>query len=365
MRMRMAWPTNRAWWRSLQGAGLLALLGLAFAWGRYESMPHAAAEPTVPVPTPPPPAPSMSSEYSQRVVAYFNGNVPVTREMLGEYLIARYGGDRLPLLVNKLIIEDACRKANITVEAAEVDAALTEDLKGLNNLPLKDFVSQMLKPYNKTLYEWKEDVLRPKLLMTKLVQKSIQVTEQDYQMAFQAYYGEKIACRIILWPKGQKDIAMKQFETIRQSEQEFDHAARSQANPKLASGGGRVDPIGRYTTGNETLEKEIFSLKPGELSSIIDTPDGPVLVKCDSRIPPDKTKNLEAEKPKLYKEIFDKKVQREIPIAFEQLKAKAKPNLLLKSFNSVDDVVRDAKEEISRGPMDGLNVPKTATPKAN
>src|SRR5262249_36606570 len=160
----------------------------------------------------------------QRVVAYYNGNVPVTREMLGEYLIARYGGDRLPLLVNKLIIEEAWPQDNITEEAPGVEAAFKEDLKGLHKLQHNDFGDQMLKPYNKTLYEWKEDVLRPKLLMTKLVQKKIQVTEQDYQMAFQAYYGEKVACRIILWPKGQKDIAMKQFETIRQSDQEFDHA---------------------------------------------------------------------------------------------------------------------------------------------
>ena len=78
--------------------------------------------------------PSTSSDYSSRVVAYVYDNTPITREELGEYLIARYGTERLDLLCNKKIIDNECRKAGIEVTAAEVENSLSEDLKGLNEV---------------------------------------------------------------------------------------------------------------------------------------------------------------------------------------------------------------------------------------
>src|SRR5262249_47053434 len=95
------------------------------------------------------------SDSSRQVVAYIYGTTPITRRDLGEYLIARHGADSLELLVNKRIIEQCCKEKGIQVTAAEVDSALAEDLKGMG-VNLKDFVDQVLKHYNKTLYEWKE-----------------------------------------------------------------------------------------------------------------------------------------------------------------------------------------------------------------
>ena len=45
------------------------------------------------------------------MVAYIYGSIPITREDLGEYLIARKGLDTVELLVNKRIIEHACEVA--------------------------------------------------------------------------------------------------------------------------------------------------------------------------------------------------------------------------------------------------------------
>src|SRR5581483_8947043 len=174
----------------------LGVAGVAFYIGRTASLPEAAAAPppaelasvpSQPMPEPPEPSP----DYKNRVVAYLYGTTPLTREDLGEYLIARYGPKHLDLLINKRIIEDACNKKGIEVTAAEVEAALQEDLKGLS-VNIKDFVSKVLKHYNKSLYEWKEDVIRPKLLMTKLVRDRVHVTDEELQMAFDAYYGEKV-----------------------------------------------------------------------------------------------------------------------------------------------------------------------------
>src|SRR5262249_7487889 len=148
---------------------------------------------------PPPVAAEPPSDYARRVVAYIHGNIPITREELGEYLIARVGADKLDLLINKRIIDHACQQKGIQVDDAEVEAALAEDVKGLN-VNRAEFVNKLLKHYNKTLYEWKEDVIRPRLLLTKLCRDRVFVTNDDLLQAFEAYYGEKVDCKMIMWP---------------------------------------------------------------------------------------------------------------------------------------------------------------------
>lgn len=279
------------------------------------------------------------SDYSNRVVAYIYDNIPVTREELGEYLILRYGGERLELLCNKKIIDMECRKLGIEVTAAEVEDSLAEDLKGLN-VDRKTFVDKVLKTYRKNLYEWKEDVIRPKLMLSKMVRSKVQVTEEDVKKAFDAYYGEKVECRIIMWEKGFERAVMTDYPRLRDSEDEFNRAAKNQKSSSLAATAGKIRPLGRNTSGNDELEKAAFQLQPGEVSPVIGTPEGLVIVKCDKRVPADSTVNLDAVREKLVKEIIDKKVAQEIPVAFNELRKKANPKLILQGTNQAEDLTK-------------------------
>ena len=63
------------------------------------------------------------------VVAYLKGNIPITCQELGDYLIERQGAERIENLVNRRIIELACRERGIFVSDAEVDAQFAEDMK--------------------------------------------------------------------------------------------------------------------------------------------------------------------------------------------------------------------------------------------
>ena len=282
---------------------------------------------------------STGSDYSSRVVAYVYDNIPITREELGEYLIQRQGAERLELLCNKKIIDMECRKLGIEVTAAEVEDALAEDLKGLN-VDRKTFVDKVLKNYRKNLYEWKEDVIRPKLLLSKMVRSKIQVTDEDVKKAYEAYYGEKVECRIIMWEKGFERAAMTDYPRLRDSEDEFNKAAKNQKSSSLAATAGKIRPLGRNTTGNDELEKAAFQLQPGEVSPVIGTPEGLVIVKCDKRIPADTTVNMDAVKETLTKEIIEKKVAAEIPMAFAELRKKANPKMILQGSNQVEDLTK-------------------------
>jgi len=320
--------------------GAMATAALSvLMWGGSRGMAQQVVPASATAPAPFPASPP--SDNANRWVAVIYGNIPITREELAEYLIER-NSDKLELLVNKKIIEHACQLKGVDVTQAEVDAALAEDLKGMN-VTLEIFVNDVLKNYRKTLLEWKQDVIRPKLQLTKLCRDRVQVTDKDYQDAFDAYYGEKIECRMILFPKGEEKQAMATWSEVRKSEENFNRYAKQQASPSLAATGGQIRPIGHHTAGNDELEKEAFTLQPGDVSRLIGTPQGEVVLKCVRRIPPDASKNLQHEKQALTKEIMDRKIQQEMKVLFKELHDSAQPKLFLKTAMSEQELARDVR----------------------
>ena len=118
---------TRNWVRRLLALGVMALAIGALAESARTQTPGRA-----PVPTPVPVAkPATSDDDYNRPVAFINGNIPVSRKDLGEFLIARGGADKLDLLINKMIIEAEARAKNITVTDKEIEAAFLLDLDGL------------------------------------------------------------------------------------------------------------------------------------------------------------------------------------------------------------------------------------------
>src|SRR5262249_5097859 len=87
------------------GAGALAGAPCLLRAG---PLPRADAAQAPPAPAPqapaaqaPQPAAAEPSDYTQRTVAFVYGSKGITREQLGEYLIARFGPDKVLNLVNK------------------------------------------------------------------------------------------------------------------------------------------------------------------------------------------------------------------------------------------------------------------------
>lgn len=340
--------------RVVQGLGMLGLIVLGYCCGRSDPTTAQAGPPfaktkadTVPPPAPLPPAAVADPDYSLRPVAYIYGTIPITRRDLGEYLIARQGAEKLEYLVNKRIIEHSCKAKGIEVSMGEVEAALADDLKRMS-VSLHDFEHRILKQYKKTLFEWKEDVIRPRLALTKLCQSLVKVTAQDLEHAFEAHYGEKVEGRIILFPKGEEElkIAMQLYKKIQDSEEEFSRLARQNASPALAATAGRIRPISRYSTGNEELEREAFGLRVGEVSKIVGTPEGNVIFKCDGRKPRDTSKELKDVRAELEKEIVEKKTQVEMHKFFNELKKEAQPKLFLQKYKTEEDWLRDIQQDL-------------------
>jgi hypothetical protein len=87
------------------------------------------------------------------------------------------------------------------------------------------------------------------------------------------------------------------------------------------------------TVGDDRLEKTIFSLREGEVSEVVDTAEGLVVVKCVKRVPPDTSVSFDQRRPALEKEVFEKKVAMEIGKVFKEMRDKANPKNLLVPAN--------------------------------
>ncbi len=303
--------------------------------------------------------PAYDEDYSKRVVAHIYDTIPVTREELGEFLIARYGADRLELLVTRKIVEMACRSKGIEITDEMVEQQLDREIKGLSpTMTRKDFQNQILRRFNKTLYEYKEDAVRTKLMLARLVEPTVVVTEDDLRKGFEGRYGEKRECRMILLPDDKHKSQV--WEKVHDNEVEFDRAARTQGIPQLASTGGKVPPIHRHF-GDPQIEKIAFSLNVGEVSQLIAMPDHTVVIlKCDRKIPADPTKRFEDERTALLAEMKDLKLTQQIPEYLAKLRKEANPRLLLRNEIRQEELERSVLPEIS-----GQGTKAPATSKAN
>src|SRR5262249_19199307 len=116
-------------------------------------------------------------------VATINGE-PISREEFGEYLIRLHGAAKLEAFVNRRIIERACESKKITVTEAEIDEELERDLKQLH-VDRDEFVKNVLKQNGKSMAEWKEEVLRPRLMLSKLVRATLTVTTDDLRKEYE------------------------------------------------------------------------------------------------------------------------------------------------------------------------------------
>lgn len=289
------------------------------------------------------------TDYNKRVVAYLYGRkMPVTRQELGEYLIQRYGSRSLDLLINRKIVLHEAARRGITITDQEVEAALIASLRGMGiddpdpEVAKKRFVQGVLKRYKKTLYEWKEDVVRPRLMLEKLSKGRVTVKEDEIQKAYQSIYGPKVKCQLIFWPARERDQVYPIWEKISKNRDEFDRHARKCFIPSVASRAGVMEPIGRHSTGDPELERVLFGLKEGEVSQIIETGSGEskmlMVAKCIEHYPASTIK-FEQVRAKLENDVYEKKVASAVGATFLKLREEAHPELLLEKFNPDDNKI--------------------------
>ncbi|HEX3150612.1 MAG TPA: peptidylprolyl isomerase [Gemmataceae bacterium] len=328
-------------------AAAVFLLGVGFFFGATRSDPLAAQQPAkgvVPAAGTAPAAP-VADAGDKRVIAYINGSTPITREEFGDYLINMYGKDRVRLYVNRRIIETAAAAKGITVTPQEVEAIIEQDCAklGMDRAKFVDLV--LTQKYGKTLPEWREDVVKPRLMIQAMCKAQLKIDDAELKKVYDSIYGEKIQVKVIVWPRDREKDLARVYDRIRSSDQEFDDAARAQPYADLARIGGMVDPIGRNSgPGTAKVEEIAFRLKDGQLSEMIDTGSGLMVIKRIKANPARSDVTFEQKRAELMKEATERQMDIEVPKMFAQLNDAARPLFIL----SPKDVTTKEIEERSK-----------------
>lgn len=313
-------------WRFWLGAA--TLLGIGFWFGQQNTGNSVVAQQAKGTDAAPE-TPVNPENNPKRVVAYIYNSMPITREEFGDYLISMYCNDRIDLFVNKKIIDHNCAQKGISVTDAEINAAIEDDCKRMS-INKKDFIANLLKRYNKSLDEWRFDVMKPRLMLAKYCRDQIVINEEDLRKMFTNRFGEKAQCKIIIWRTGDRQLAQRSYGQLRDSDAGFDAVATKQADANLAASAGAIQPIGHFSgSESDKVEQIVFGLKVGEVSPIIDLPVGHLVVKRTGTIEADKNVDYAKVRDELYKEVLERKVEKEIPVVFKKMLDEAKPQILI------------------------------------
>jgi hypothetical protein len=257
----------------------------------------------------------------KKPVAIIFGDVPITRDELADYLLSRMTAKQLETYVNRRILEHACKKEGITVTMAEVDEYAKAGLKK-TNLTEDVFRAQLLRGRNMTWRDWKEDVIRTQILLKKLT-GGLTVREKDLRDAYEARYGERVECNVLILPNVEKKMAEDVARRLRLGQMTFaQEAARFQPRRDVPL------VISRRSHSDKAMEKAAFALRQGEISPPIAMPPGFVILQCRRRFPANTNTRFEDVRESLKNEVQERLKRQDVANFFKKLQAEARAKLL-------------------------------------
>lgn len=254
------------------------------------------------------------------------GKSQITREQVAAECMERYGLEVLDKMVNRMIIEEACRDRGVEVSQKEVGQEVVEIAKKFN-LDSKQWLKMLQAERNITPDQYARDIIWPMLALKKLAGAEVTVSEEDLQKAFVRDYGPRVECRMIMCDNLRR--AQDVWNKAKANPEEFGRLAREHSvEPTSRALDGDVPPIRRYS-GNDQLEKAAFTLKENEVSGIVEV--GPptakryVILQCKGRTA-QVVKNLDDVRTELFKQLKEEKTQEAVAKVFETIKEEVRVN---------------------------------------
>ncbi len=258
------------------------------------------------------------------VAAIINGQkVPV--QQLAEECIQRHGSDVLESEINRRLLLQALKKKSQQVTEQDLDAEIARAadaygyMKRDGTPDIEKWLAEVTKEDGSTAELYIRDAVWPTVALKMLVNSRVQVTDGDIQKGFVSNYGPRVEVLAIVLNNQRQ--AQKVWENARgkPTDDFFGQLAHEYSvDPVSRENFGRVPPIRKYS-GRPELEKEAFSLKPGELSGIIASEDSYVILRCTGFTTP-VVRSLDSEvRAELVKDIREKKIRIAMAVEFDRL----------------------------------------------
>lgn len=247
------------------------------------------------------------------VAAVVNQN-KITMLELAEETIGRHGVDVLSGVISRRVLEQACKKRNITITEADENEEIGRAAAAMGKVDAKGRPD--IEGWLKTVKEeqgiaediYVHDAVWPSVALKKMVGGTVKISDDDLKKGYEANYGPRVRCLAIVlnnqrqaqdvWEKARANNTTQYFGELAE---QYSVEASSRALR------GEVKPIQKHG-GQPGLEQEAFNLKAGELSGIIQVADKFVILRCEGFTEPVKV-NYEEVKPMLYEDLLEKKLR--------------------------------------------------------
>jgi parvulin-like peptidyl-prolyl isomerase len=293
------------------------------------------------------------------VVATVNGN-QITMAELAKEAMARHGEDVLEVEIAHKLLEQALAKANLTVTQEDINAEIAHaaQLSGVVDQAGQPKVAEWIKltteeqGISEALYI--RDSVWPSAALKKLAGAHVEVTQEDLQKGYEANYAERVRCRAIVLANMRRAQEVWQKARANDSFEYFgDLAEEYSIEPTSKSLRGEVPPIQRHG-GQPQLEKEAFSLKPGQLSGIVQVGDKFIILKCEGRTEPVEV-NMNDVRQILTQDIYEKKLRVAMSQKYDEIRQAARIDNYLAGTTQAPVQARNAE------PREGSPAPRRDT----
>ncbi|KAA1262280.1 Foldase protein PrsA 2 precursor [Rubripirellula obstinata] len=229
-----------------------------------------------------------NAELSQQypgVAALINGqSLPISQ--VSEECLKRHGEDVLEGEINRKLLTQALRAAKKQVTDDDIRS---EVLRAASNYgfvtadgspdPIK-WMESVTANSNVTETVYIADSVWPSVALMKLVEEEVALNQDDMREGYESAYGPRVEVLAIVLSDQRS--AQKIWEMARDNPTDKffgDLAQQYSVEPVSSSNMGKVPPIRKHS-GQPAVEKEAFSLKPGELSGIIATGGKYIVLRC-------------------------------------------------------------------------------------
>jgi len=257
------------------------------------------------------------------VAALVNG-APVSIDRVRQACLDRHGLDVLEVLVTRTLLSQAMAKNEVSVTQADIEAEVTRGAEAMgfrraDGTPdAAAWLERVTRDDKVPLKHYLDDIVQPTVALKKLVGK-VPVSQEDLDKAFAATFGPRAKCRVVILDTQRR--AQEVWQLARQNpsvERIGDLAEKYSVDPTTRALRGEVPPIQRFG-GQPALEREVFALKPGELSGVVQIADRFMVFFCEGFSDPQQVR-FEEVRDELYIDIEDKKQRIEMGRYFTHLR---------------------------------------------
>jgi parvulin-like peptidyl-prolyl isomerase len=178
-------------------------------------------------------------------IATVNGEA-ITRQQLADEAVARKGPEILETMIARKLIDQAIKAHKLSVTADDINQEIENVAQRMAGVTREAWLRSLEKERGISPVMYAHDVIYPGLAMRKLATPRVQVTEKEIDSAFDASYGAKVRCRIIMVTKVRE--AQEIWEQLRKNPAGFEKIAQEKSTDSATRslGGLLAEPISRH-----------------------------------------------------------------------------------------------------------------------